>query len=166
MRVKSSFYSLLLIANFLSMVLIHFGCEDDLLNKGSNIVFDEKEALIESVWGLLRITTKYGTHNPDEAVPLSQMEVISSGNKLKGEIDFTSDSTIIINNASDEFYFKHLNGMSWSYQERFIRFKHLYGGFGYKVIWYGNKFMKWYIESVDIHSGQKSVKVIELIAIY
>jgi len=147
---------------FLLILIPFFGCSDNSFTSGNEFVFDEREALIESIWIIQKITIKYGTHNPDEVVPQSQMEEINSGNKLVGEINFNSDSTININNANDEFYFIGLNEMQWNYENKFIRFKHSYGGFGYKVIWYGNKQMEWYIESIGIESGSKSVEIIEL----
>ncbi len=143
---------------------MHFGCNDDQLTGGGELVFDETDALLESIWTLHKITTKYGTHNPDAVVPTSQMEEITSGNKLVGKIDLNADSTISISNASDEFYFKGLNEMKWSYENKFIRFKHSYGSFSYKIIWYGNRNMKWYIESINTHTGEKSVKIIEMLA--
>lgn len=150
---------------FLLIIISFFSCNNNSTPSGNDLVFDETEAIIESIWTIQKITIKNGTDNPDEVVPPSQMEEISSGDKLAGEIDFISDSTININNGSDEFYLDGLNDYKRSYEDKFIRFKHSYGGFGYKVQWFGDKHMRWYIESIGIESGSKSVRIIEMQAI-
>jgi len=154
----------------LNLILVIFllpflGCSDDLITSGNTIVFDEYDALIESVWTLQKVTKKYGTHNPDEIVPASQMEEIIFGDELTGEINFNSNNIITISNASNEFYFNRLNSMQWNYEDKFIWFKHNFGAFGYKVIWYGPKQMKWYIEGIGIEDGSISVEVIEMLAV-
>ena len=105
----------------LSFLILLYGCNEEELPKVKEMNFDEKEALIESTWIVQKITIKYGTHDPDEAVPVSQMEEIY-GNRLVGEIKFDSNETVIIKNARDEFYFNGLEGLQWKYENRFIWF--------------------------------------------
>lgn len=150
---------------FILLLLISFyACSDEQVVTGEDIVFDETEAITGSIWTIKKITVKYGTQDPDAAVPLSQMEEINSGNELTGEIHFNPDGTITISNARDEFYFTELNEVQWGYKNRFIIFRHSSGGFGYNVQWYGNKHMRWYIGSTGIESGSGMVTIIELMA--
>ena len=151
--------------SFIIIFLILLGCSNDLITSGNEFPFDGTDDLIESNWTIQKITKKFGTHDPFEIVPPEQVEEIIAGNVLVGEIIFNSDSTINITNASDEFYFNGLITMKWDYEDNFIKITNNSSGFGYKIIWYGNKQMKWYIESTGIEDGSKSVLIIDMQAI-
>ena len=148
----------------LSVFIVFTGCKDDISTSRTEIIFDETEALMESTWTVQKITIKYGTDNPDEAVPLTQMEEINSGNELIGKINLNTDRIVDIVNASDEFYLNKLDGMYWGYEDGFLIFQYDTGGFGYHVQWYGSKSMRWYIQGTAIEGGSQSVEVIELLA--
>lgn len=150
----------------LLLALIPFlGCSDDVSGiKGTTSSFDDYKALVKSTWVVQKISVKHGTHNPLDIVPYLQLEEISSGNKLVGEIKFSPNGQIQLINASGEFYFNDLSNMTWKYKDKFIRFMHSFGGFGYKIIWMGERQMIWYVQGTGIECGSKTVTVIEFVA--
>ena len=159
---KTKIHVLWLIFTIISFVLVYCSDNSTLPDSDNNYIEPSLyENLTNYVWRIDQITTKYGTHDPDEEVDEDHIARLEPQSRLEGDIQFTTDSLVLISNASEDYYLKHWNRLNWRLDDDFIYFKQNSGGFGYNIKSFDLSKMVWFIEGTGIESGLKSVKILE-----